>query len=226
MIPETQESLMRRLIFALSAILCLLTAAARVPAQEVAVQPEVVDLEFVKGLAVSGTLTQSMGSFSTYIWPAVGDTFEIDLANLPRESLRFKHPEDAKERPYIPIHGLFNIEQIERNQKNQGANRIHLAAIKDGHKLLLQITAPELVKGGKARMIIYSESYQRIMAVAAADCVLIERADSQSLREAEAELELKLDQTKNQVQKTLDTIAKMEKELATLREQRQAPTPK
>ena len=216
---------MHRLVIALSATICLLTAA-RVPAQEAAAQPEVSDLEFVKSLAASGTLTQSWGSFSTYIWPAVGDTFEIDLGNLPREMLRFKHPEDVKERPYIPIHGLFNIEQIERNQKNQGASSIHLSAIKDGHKLLLQITAHELKSGGKARMIIYSESYQRIMAVAGADCVLIERANSESLREAEAELERKIVQTKDQVQKTLDTVAKLEKELTTLREQRPAPTPK
>ena len=44
------------------------------------------------GLVVHGTMKQIIGVFGTYGHPAIGDTFELDLTNLPNEKIELTRP--------------------------------------------------------------------------------------------------------------------------------------
>ena len=129
----------------------------------------------VPKLVVAGTMKQMIGVFSTYGHVAVGDTFEIDLSNLPKQKIAFMRPNfDASKdvSPFVPLLAPLTVEMVQEN-RSQTAAWIRLVASEHGTgKLVVQVRADALVKGGKAQILFYEESYGKIGAMGEAEGVL------------------------------------------------------
>ena len=117
------------------------------------------ELALVKGYIVSGKLTKVIGEFSTYGWPEIGDTFEIDLANLPSEKIQFKRPSRMGDTTYMPFSAPLTIERLRRQQPvtEPGRASINLSARDANQKFLIQVRADRLEDGSKVT-IYFSNS--------------------------------------------------------------------
>jgi hypothetical protein len=130
----------------------------------------------LSGLIVTGAMKQIIGTFSTYGHPAVGDTFEIDLTNLPKEKIEFMR-DSSKARsgnypPYIPFSAPLNVERVDKRGKGDGTSIILLSSRGSSSILLIQVRAEEMGKGSNVRIYFYQETYGRIICMAEADGVL------------------------------------------------------
>ncbi len=129
---------------------------------------------------VTGTMKQIIGTFSTYGHPKVGDTFEIDLANRPKDKITFADPppvsaESARRTvPYIPFSAPLNIERVDKRENGDGSSLILLSSRSSASTLLLQVRAHSglFTKGGPVTILLYQESYGRILCMAEAEGVL------------------------------------------------------
>jgi hypothetical protein len=131
------------------------------------------------GLVVQGRMKQIIGGFSTYGHPCPGDTFEIDLAHLPKGKIDLARPDFDPNRdvyPYIPLEGELIIEKVDVGQKDIGGSVVRLttdtAANRTGGHLIVQVWADELKKGRKVRIYFLESSPDRIGCMAEAEGVL------------------------------------------------------
>lgn len=123
------------------------------------------DATLVEGLVVKGALTQVIGYFVTYGRPSVGNTFEIDLSNLPKEKMEFtRNAEDRSGHSgpypsYIPFSVPLMIERVRQEEPvaKPGRAVIHLSANDGGRKFLIQVQADSLEKGSKVRVLFYQD---------------------------------------------------------------------
>jgi hypothetical protein len=146
-----------------------------------ATPPVLENEDIVKNFIVQGTLKQIIGSFSTYGHPRVGDSFEIDLSNLPRRNIKFARPqtEPASEvthsAPYIPFSAPLNIESVNLRMKGDGASKIFLSSRSETSMLRIQIwaaSAEAFGEGSKIRIIIAEEHFGTILGVAEVEGLL------------------------------------------------------
>lgn len=144
---------------ALAAILGLGCAYSQTPNVDPA--PKVENADLVKGLTVTGTLKQVIGSFNSFGIPNIGNTFEIDLSNLPKEKITFTRPKDSADSglgpSYMPFHAPMSITRVQQVKKATGPRRsvIELSAIDRHDKFVIRIMAEDLAKGSKVTVIFY-----------------------------------------------------------------------
>lgn len=137
-----------------AAILSLSAANSEAPKTEPAAKVENADL--VKGLAVKGTLKQVIGEFSSHGPPAIGDTFEINLDDLPKEKITLV-PLRKGAVSYMPFHAPMALTRVKQVKKETVPRRtvIELSAIDRDDKFAIRIVAEDLAKGSKVRVIFY-----------------------------------------------------------------------
>jgi hypothetical protein len=136
-------------VLTLAALLGLATAQS--PPRNVDPAPKVVEnVDLVKGLTVTGKLKQVIGHFSSHGWPQIGDTFEIDLDNLPKEKITLV-PGRAGATSSMPFHAPMAITRVAQVKQMQGKRRtvIDLNAIDIHDKFVIRIIAEDLAKGSK-----------------------------------------------------------------------------
>lgn len=134
------------------------------------------------GLVVRGTMKQMIGYFGTESsdFVQVGDSFEIDLTNLPVDRIDFTRGADvaAKSRlpPAIPFSSRLVVQKVNDSQRSQGGSDIRLSTDtpenRTGGKLVIQIRADELKPGFQASIYFYQEAAGRILCMAEAEGVL------------------------------------------------------
>jgi hypothetical protein len=160
---------------------CFLLTATIGAAAEPTKLPAADDVAYVKGFILRGMLKQFIGSFNTPGHPNVGDTFEIDLANLPKNMINFSRAASdlaAYSDPhtgYVPFSVPLTIEQVEKSIPAHGSSLIRLSSVDAYSKFVIQVRARELVNGATATVFLYSESTGRILCLAEAVGVLTER---------------------------------------------------
>jgi hypothetical protein len=134
-------------------------AEAKAEAEKEAAQTAAVVAQ-LKGLVVSASLKQSIGSFSSFGAPAVGNSFEIDFDKLPTEKLTLTAAEPGHGSHYIPFSGPLRIEYAKQGKKVTGPARtvINLSAGTAGSMFRIQVLAEGLEKGSKVRVILYRDS--------------------------------------------------------------------
>lgn len=139
---------------ACAAILSLDLAYSQTPNVDPATKVENVDL--VKGLSVTGTLKQVIGSFGSHGIPKLGDTFEINLDNLPQEKIKLA-PVKIGESSYMPFHAPMTVTRVQQVKKESSPRRtvIELSAIDRHDKFVIRILAEDLAKGSKVIVIFY-----------------------------------------------------------------------
>jgi hypothetical protein len=172
---------MRRSTLAIWTISCFLLIATIGAAAEPTKPPAADDVAYVKGFILRGMLKQLIGSFSTFGHPKVGDTFEIDLANLPKDRINFSRAAsdtaaNSGPRPaYVPFSVPLTIEQVEKRIPAHGSSLIRLSSMDASRKFVIQVRVSELVNGATARVFLYEETYGTIQCLAEAVGVLTER---------------------------------------------------
>jgi hypothetical protein len=126
----------------------------------------VANLELVKNLRVSAMMKQIIGSFGPFSPVEIGETFELDLGNLPLQIIKLS-------RSAVSIPGFLAIEQVTPVKKNYGWNVIRLSGANDSGKLVIQVNADTLEAGGKVRAYFYqTEADGKILCMAEAEGVL------------------------------------------------------
>lgn len=156
---------------AIAAILGLSGASGQTPDVEPAANVENVD--FVKGLTVTGTLKQVIGDFSSHGTPKIGDTFALDLGALPKEKIELT-PSKKDAVSYMPFHAPMAITRVKQAKGRSGSHRtvIELSAIDDHSKFVIRIVAEDLAKGSKVRVIFYRPADLFLGSMAEAEGVL------------------------------------------------------
>jgi hypothetical protein len=135
------------------------------------------------GLVVRGTMKQMIGYFGTESsdFVQVGDSFEIDLTNLPVNRIDFTRGANVTARsrlpPAIPFSSRLVVKEVNDSQRSQGGSDIRLSTDtpenRTGGKLVIQIRADELKQGFKASIYFYQEkAHGRILCMAEAEGVL------------------------------------------------------
>lgn len=117
---------------------------------------KVENADLVKGLTVTGTLKQAIGDFSSHGIPKVGDTFEINFDDLPKQKIELT-PLKNGETSYMPFHASLAVSRVKQVKKETVPRRtvIELSAIDRHDKFVIRIMAEDLAKGGKVRVIFY-----------------------------------------------------------------------
>ncbi len=151
-------------------------AATNAVAGETVGDPKKSDLD---GLVVQGTMKQIIGVFSTYGHVHIGDTFELEPTNLPKEMIKFTRPHfDPKKdvSPYVPFGGPLTVEKVEMGSKEIAGSVIRLTsegtANRTGGNLVIQVRVEELKSGSKAKIYFYETSGGNIRCMAEAEGVL------------------------------------------------------
>ncbi|MCE9518804.1 MAG: hypothetical protein K8R87_04475, partial [Verrucomicrobia bacterium] len=141
-------------------------------------KPEAKNAHLVKGLIVTGVLKEIIGNFPTYGPVRVGDAFEIDLSNLPKNKIELSRPHfDAKAHapPYIPFSTPLLIEQVKEPWGNAKSGfvsgSIRLSSIDASSRLIIQVGTKEFKKGEKVSMSLLQEIYGLINCMATAEGV-------------------------------------------------------
>ena len=126
-------------------------------------EDKAANADLVKGLIVTGTLKQAIGTFSSFGIPSVGNTFEIDLTNLPKDKIVFTRPksdplaQSGASPSYMPFHAPMSVTRVQQVKKETGPRRtvIELSAIDRHDKFVIRIMAEDLAKGSKVIVIFY-----------------------------------------------------------------------
>ncbi len=134
------------------------------------------------GLVVRGTMKQMIGYFGTESsdFVRVGDTFEIDLTNLPSGRIGFTRgdavPAKSQLPPALPFSSRLVVKEVNNSKRSQGGSDIRLSTDtpenRTGEKLVIQVRADELKKGFKATIYFYQEAFGRILCMAEAEGAL------------------------------------------------------
>lgn len=124
--------------------------------------PSAQEMELVKGVVVTGTIKQVVGSFATEgPQPGVGDTFRIDLADLPRERIALVRAPDAGgggKDGAMPFRGALTFKRIRGDEKIRRAV-VDVAASEASQDFRFQVLASDLKKGTKVLMFFYQSGY-------------------------------------------------------------------
>ena len=133
------------------------------------------------GFVVQGTMKQIIGAFSTNAHVHVGDTFELDLANLPKEKIVFTRlhlDPKADTPPNVPFAGSgpLIVENVKGPLKLNGDYLIRLSTDtstkRTNSRLLIQVRADKLKKDSRATIYFYQDVFGSIICMAEAEGVL------------------------------------------------------
>lgn len=156
------------------AFACLSFSASALAGERAPAEAE----DLVKGFVVTGTLKQVIGNFNSYGTPGVGNTFTLDLANLPTERIQFTRQPEAG-RPdsfpsYMPFSAPLHLEGVRREDPvtKPGRAAINLSTADAGPRFLVQIQADRLEKGSKVRVLFFVGALGFMGSMAEADGVL------------------------------------------------------
>ncbi|HEV7406605.1 MAG TPA: hypothetical protein VGO11_26880 [Chthoniobacteraceae bacterium] len=144
-------------------MIVLFFAGQGLPADEPSGQPvpSAQEMELVKGVVVTGTIKKVVGSFATEgHQPGAGDTFRIDLANLPKEHIALVRAPDAAGGKLggMPFGGALAFQRIRFDEKH-GRAVVDVAASEAASDFRFQVLAPSLKKGSKVLMLFYQSGY-------------------------------------------------------------------
>lgn len=141
------------------------------------------DLTLLNGVTkIRGTMTQIIGTFATYGPVHVGDAFELDLMNLPKEKIAFTSPNSAsgaKASPYIPLESPLIITKVTKENGNAqvgyfGAG-VYMSANHgpvDQGEFLVQIIPKRMQKGSESDILFFSKASGSVDGMAEASGVL------------------------------------------------------
>ena len=108
-------------------------------------------------LKISGTMKQIIGTFSTFGHPHVGDTFELDVSELPKNKIQLVRPDSEHASPYIPLPSPLAVDRVQYVNVTPGFHHIRLLANDNTTKLVVQVNAQTLEKGQKITIYFYEE---------------------------------------------------------------------
>lgn len=114
-------------------------------------------IELLGNYVIHAKLTQSIGTFSSFGIPRAGDTFKLDLVNLPQDKLTLTTPGKEERPSYIPFSSPPRVVSVKQGPRDQKPRRtvIDLATPDTGRDLRIRITADGTTAGSKVRLVLY-----------------------------------------------------------------------
>lgn len=111
----------------------------------------------MQGYVIHAELKQSIGIFSSFGIPKIGDTFTLDLAQLPKDMLKLKTPGNDARPSYIPFSSQPRVVSVKQGPRDQKPRRtvIDLATPDAGREVRIRIMADGIEEGSKVRLQIY-----------------------------------------------------------------------
>jgi hypothetical protein len=114
-------------------------------------------VELMQGYVIHAKLTQSIGMFSSFGMPKVGDTFTLDLANLPKDMLKLKSGDEKSRPSYIPFSAQPKVVSVKQGPRDNQPRRsvIDLATPDPAREVRIRIMTESVAVGSPVRLQIY-----------------------------------------------------------------------